>query len=51
MTTSTQTQTASLTDLLAQLTQFPEGCDPDFDNVHEELEREFAARRLTFANE
>jgi hypothetical protein len=47
MTTSTQSPTGSLSDLLALLNQFPESCDPDFDNSHEELEREFAALRLT----
>jgi hypothetical protein len=50
MTTSTQSQTGSPSDLLALLDQFPESCDPDFDNGHEELEREFAALRLTFSH-
>lgn len=48
MTTHAQTQTSSLTQLIAQLALFPESCDPDFDNETEELERQFAELRLTF---
>jgi hypothetical protein len=50
MTTSTQTETRPLIELLALLAQFPEGCDPAFDDAYEELDREFAALRLTFGN-
>ncbi len=50
MTTYAQTDTRSLTELIALIEQFPEGCDPDFDNGYDELEREFAERRLTLGN-
>jgi hypothetical protein len=32
----------------ALLDQFPAGCDPEFDDGLEELERQFAELRLTF---
>ena len=39
---------SDMTTLLARLDEFPAGCDPDFDNELESLEREFAELRLTF---
>ena len=33
--------------LVALLDQYPAGCDPDFDDGVEELERQFAELRLT----
>lgn len=37
--------------ITAHLDQLPGGCDPDFDNGLEELEREFAELRLQFGDE
>jgi hypothetical protein len=34
--------------LLALFEELPSGCDPDFDNAAEELERQFAELRLSF---
>jgi hypothetical protein len=34
--------------LVALLDQFPAGCDADFDDGLDELERQFAELRLTF---
>ncbi len=34
--------------LASLLSDYPAGCDPDFDAEHEELEREFAELRLQF---
>jgi hypothetical protein len=48
MTPFSQTQTSSIERLLSLLDQFPDCCDPDFDNDAEELERQFAELRLTF---
>jgi hypothetical protein len=36
--------------MVALLDQFPAGCDPDFDDDSEELERQFAELRLNFPN-
>jgi hypothetical protein len=38
----------SVSALLAKFDEFSAGCDPDFDNELEMLEREFAERRFTF---
>jgi hypothetical protein len=46
MTTQFQTQTSSSDRLLMLLDQFPDCCDPDFDNETEELERQFAELRM-----
>lgn len=46
----TQTH-ASLFDLASQLDELSAGCDPDFDAGYEQLDREFAERRLQFGNE
>ncbi len=34
--------------LIALLDEFPDTCDSEFDDSHEELERQFAELRLTF---
>ena len=33
------------------LSEYPAGCDPEFDTEHEELERKFAELRLHFGNQ
>ena len=50
MTTLNQTQPRDAIELIDLIQQFPEGCDPAFDNAYEELEREYAALRLTFSD-
>jgi hypothetical protein len=37
--------------LMALLDLMPAGCDPDFDDGREELERQFAEIRLTLGND
>ena len=49
-TTSNHTERLPIPELIAMLANIPEGIDPEFDNKYEELEREFAALRLTFSN-
>ncbi len=46
MYTFTSTQ-PSLSELVQILSDYPAGCDSEFDAVHEELERQFAELRLT----
>jgi hypothetical protein len=41
-------ETLRLTNLLSD---YPAGCDPEFDADHEELERQFAELRLHFGNQ
>jgi len=41
---------ADISHFVRQLDDLAAGCDPDFDNAHEELERDFAERRLHFTN-
>ena len=41
----------STPDLTRLLEDMSAGCDPEFDFVYEELEREFAERRFHFNNE
>jgi len=49
MTTHTPSHFAdSLSPMLALLDQFPAGCDPEFDDGNEELERQFAEFRMTY---
>ncbi len=48
MITFSQDTADSREHLLALLDEFPDCCDPDFDNETEELERQFAELRLTF---
>jgi hypothetical protein len=43
-------QPRTVVELTSLLEQFPESLDPEFDNDYQELEREFAERRLTFGN-
>ncbi len=50
MTTPNHIELLPISELVALLTQLPEGVDPEFDNAYQELEREFAERRLTFGN-
>jgi len=38
----------SVSSLIAMFDQFPPGCDPDFDNDLQELERQLAEFRMTF---
>ena len=40
--------TNTIYQLVALLNDFPVGCDPDFDEGPEELERQFAELRLAF---
>ena len=35
--------------LVSLLSEYPAGCDPEFDAEHEELERQFAELRLHFS--
>jgi hypothetical protein len=46
-------QPAGIPELIARLSQFDGGCDPDFDFPfeHEELERQFAEYRQTLAHD
>jgi hypothetical protein len=37
-------------DLACLLDDLSAGCDPEFDSLYEELEREFAERRLHFSS-
>jgi hypothetical protein len=46
--TSNPTEHLPIPELVALLANISEGIDPEFDNTYEELEREFAATRLTF---
>ena len=49
MTTFHQTQsTDTISCLVALLDEFPSGCDAEFDDGREELERQFAELRLNF---
>ena len=49
MTTLQQAQhTATIHRLVALLDESPAGCDTEFDDGREELERQFAELRLTF---
>lgn len=41
---------ANIDRLNAFLDQFPGGCDPDFDDATEELERQFDEFRVSFSN-
>ena len=41
-------RTVSTTSLLTRFDEFPAGCDPDFDDELEPLDRTFAELRLTF---
>ena len=50
MTPNAPSHTALNTRMLALLDQFPANCDPDFDLVTDELEREFAELRLNLPN-
>ncbi len=43
--------TAETYRLINLLSEYPAGCDPEFDTEHEELEREFAELRLHFGNQ
>ena len=50
MTTLHQTQsTDTISRLVALLDEFPAGCDTDFDDGQEELERQFAELRFTLS--
>jgi hypothetical protein len=40
----------AISHLTALLNQFPPGCDPDFDDGLEELDRQFAELRLQFSS-
>jgi hypothetical protein len=37
--------------LVTLLSEYPAGCDPEFDAVYEELDREFAELRLHYNNQ
>lgn len=50
-TTTNHIDHMTIKELIAILSNIPEGVDPDFDNTFQELEREFAERRLSFGNE
>ena len=50
MTTTNHTEILPICELLSLLERLPDGVDPEFDNAYQELDREFAERRLTYVN-
>jgi hypothetical protein len=46
-----QNAPTSIFQLVSLLDELSAGCDPDFDAAYEELDREFAERRLHLGNE